>query len=65
MEECTDVIEHPTECPKPDENANDCVNDCWSPGVDDVDCPTGKKVFKYNHGLSLMHSYYINLMKTG
>ena len=32
----------PSECPVPEEMPTDCVNDCWSPGVHDVDCPTGK-----------------------
>ena len=38
--------DYPTECPVPEETSTDCVSDpnpeCWSPGVDDVDCPTGK-----------------------
>ena len=32
----------PSTCPVPEENPTDCVNDCWSPGAHDVDCPTGK-----------------------
>ena len=37
-------IEHPTECPTPIGTPTDCLTDCWSPGVDDVDCPTGTVV---------------------
>ena len=37
-------IEHPTECPTPIGTPTDCITDCWSPGVDDVDCPTGTVV---------------------
>ena len=39
-------IEHPTECPTPIGTPTDCLNDCWSPGVDDVDCPTGTVVIR-------------------
>ena len=43
--DCTDTdleIKYPTECPVPEEMPTDCVSNCWSPGVHDVDCPTGK-----------------------
>ena len=40
-------IEHPTECPTPIGTPTDCLDDCWSPGVDDVDCPTGTVVIRY------------------
>ena len=39
-------IEHPTECPTPIGTPTDCLDDCWSPGVDDVDCPTGTVVIR-------------------
>jgi len=29
----------PEECPAPQENPDNCVTNCWSPGVPDVDCP--------------------------
>ena len=35
---------YPTECPAPEETSTDCTSDCWSPGVDDVDCPTTGKI---------------------
>ena len=43
--DCTETdleIKYPTECPLPEEMPTDCVSNCWSPGVHDIDCPTGK-----------------------
>ena len=43
--ECTESdleIKYPTECPLPEEMPTECVSNCWSPGVHDIDCPTGK-----------------------
>ena len=34
-------LEYPDECPSIVETSTDCVPECWSPGVVDVDCPTG------------------------
>jgi len=41
-EKCTStmIMEYAAECPKPEGTPNDCEPECWSPGVDDVDCPT-------------------------
>ena len=35
---------YPTECPVLEETSTDCNSDCWSPGTDDVDCPTTGKI---------------------
>ena len=43
--DCTETdleIKYPTECPLAEEMPTDCVSNCWSPGVHDIDCPTGK-----------------------